>query len=660
MTFFDLVSIVARGAFLLLFVVSLVNLLLHRDRTHLDIALVFAALTASILTDTILQFTGIVAPWLKQAALFAVLAEPYFLLRIVRYFQPVPRRLFWFAIAGMLYSWVVILFLPSTVSVLPSLLALGYFILVNLYASFSFVRGAFTTAGVTRQRLKLASIGTGLLALLIGVLIVVALVPAVGTSGAALLQVIGVACATAYFLGFSPPRALRRTWQLSELYNFLTELMGQPLTRRAEATVHTLCRAAERVVGGSAAAALWDPLQQKFVIQAMPEGMFDANEFSLAGGVIEQTWRDHRPRLALRGEPLGLSRLQLAPALHLESVFVVPIRSAEREWGLLLIVLRRVPLFLQDDTMMLALLTEQCALALENVSLVNTQRDLIGQLQAWNESLEQRVDERTRKLVLAQDETRQLNQELERRVQERTTQLREANQELEAFSYSVSHDLRAPLRHINGFVSLLTRHAAPRLDEQDLHYLRSISDAANHMAALVEALLAFSRIGRTELHHTRINLDDLVQSTVRDLSSETQEREINWQIQALPETFGDPILLRQVMQNLISNAIKYTTPRSPACIHIGATSDENEHIVFVRDNGVGFDMRYVDKLFGVFQRLHRSEEFEGTGIGLANVRRIIARHGGRTWAEGAVDQGATLFFTLPISANGDNRQRSAP
>jgi signal transduction histidine kinase len=224
-----------------------------------------------------------------------------------------------------------------------------------------------------------------------------------------------------------------------------------------------------------------------------------------------------------------------------------------------------------------------------------------------------------------------------------------ANRELEAFSHSVSHDLRAPLRHMTGFVELLEKRAPAGLDEKSRHYLRVISDASRKMGTLIDELLSFSRTARADMVLGRVPLGSLVEAVIGDLAREAEGRQVVWDVAPLPEVSGDAAMLRQVWFNLIANALKFSRPRSPARIRIGALTADGEVRCFVRDNGVGFDMKYADKLFHVFQRLHREADFEGTGVGLANVQRIVHRHGGRTWAEAAPEQGAVFWFSLPMN-----------
>jgi K+-sensing histidine kinase KdpD len=270
---------------------------------------------------------------------------------------------------------------------------------------------------------------------------------------------------------------------------------------------------------------------------------------------------------------------------------------------------------------------------------VSARRRIEDDLRRTGDHLRIEVDQRKQR----EDEIRKLNRELGRRAQE----LQTSNRDLESFAYSVSHDLRAPLRHVAGYAELLQKQAGASLDEKSHRFMRTIIESAKRMGELIDDLLAFSRIGRAETQMRTIDLDQLAKEVVGEIGQDLGEREIAWKIDALPVCHGDGAMVKLVLHNLIANAVKFTRGRSMAEIEIGCVEHENDVEAFVRDNGAGFDMRYENKLFGVFQRLHSSEEFEGTGIGLATVQRIIHRHGGTVRAEGAVDQGATFYFSLP-------------
>jgi signal transduction histidine kinase len=357
---------------------------------------------------------------------------------------------------------------------------------------------------------------------------------------------------------------------------------------------------------------LWNEPENQLIIRAstepdaLPPGQVVESE------AIRHSWETRTPLLGHIPADFTPEQTPIAVALAASATMIVPIMTQDRTWGVLQVFNRRKSLFAEDDISLLTLFAEQTAIALGYATLVTDQQDLIHQLS------------------------------------QHTRLLETAYKELESFSYSVSHDLRSPLRHISGYMELLQKHLADSLDDKGRRYINITLEEAIRMGVLIDDLLAFSRFGRTELHHTQVDFNQLVQDVITDFSHELKDRTINWHIHPLPLVQGDRSMLRLVWGNLISNALKFTRGQPQTEIEIGSEVADDELVFFIRDNGAGFDMQYLGQLFGVFQRLHKTTDFEGTGIGLATVRRIILRHGGRTWAEGKEGEGATFYFTFPV------------
>lgn len=406
--------------------------------------------------------------------------------------------------------------------------------------------------------------------------------------------------------------------------------------------LENLCRSARSLFGARYAAAGVSTRQEEkpeyFVISGMDVKTSAAlGEPSLHSGLLGTLLAERRTLRFTRpdnGDPEEVGLPARFPSVH--SFLGAPISSMLQTYGWLCLSNQLGDKeFSEEDERLMTLLTAHFGRLFEN-------RSLYDALRRKAQELEGEVAERRR----AELEVLSLNQELEQRVVERTTQLEAANQELEAFSYSVSHDLRAPLRAIDGYAALLIEDF-PQLPEEAGSYLRKLRDNARRMGALIADLLAFSRLSQQPLHRGEADPAGIFAEALEELRRSEPGRALEVTIEPLPPCSADPSLLRQVVLNLLSNALKFTRGRDPARIVVGFEQGPPEGAYFVRDNGVGFDMRHADKLFGVFQRLHRAEDFEGTGIGLSLVQRIVHRHGGRIWCEAAPGQGATFFFTLP-------------
>jgi signal transduction histidine kinase len=595
-----------QGSIVLLAILMVAQWLRWRDRVSLDILLVFGSLGLLLVIERSLRLAQLEPPWLRPLGITVLLAHPFLLLRVINHFRPVSpalRRIAaaWFALA-MLPTWIAVRPFRSAPLVVA---AFVYFTWLLVYVAWAFGAGAKSTGGVTHWRMRHAALGASMLAALILLAVVIFLVPLSRVVASPLVPLAGLGAALNYYVAFAPPPWLRRLWQSAELYGLLSTRGDSGHSPSDVEVLNRLCAFTVPAVGArAAAAALWDEDQQQLSVAVSRWGYLEPGR-PVPEGQLLDAWRANRAKLVKQHE-------WVLPGGAPGSVYVVPIPCQVGPAGVLFVVLPKSALFVADDLALLRVCCSETAVQLDNVTLRERQQALIRQLG------------------------------------ERSDQLAQVNRELEAFSYSVSHDLRAPVRHISGFAQLLERSSQASLNPDGRRYLRLIAESAAKMGQLIDSLLVFSRMGRAEMLHSRVDLDAVVRAAQRDVMQGEPQRQITWDIKPLPVVPGDPNMLQLVFTNLLSNAVKYSRNRPDPVIEVGtATGNGSESIVFVKDNGVGFDMTYASRLFGVFQRLHRTEEFEGTGIGLANVQRIVARHGGRVWAEAELGKGAAFYVALP-------------
>jgi PAS domain S-box-containing protein len=760
----DLLLLFTQLLFISLGLLTAVEYFRHRDSTRRDIALMFGSLAVCFAMQIFGPMLGIAAAVQGVIGTIALISQPYFLLRLVQYFRPVSPKIMRAALISMFASWVTLLVfytLSISLQVICLVAIIIAFAVVEGYAMIAFVRGALTTHGVVRQRLRFAAAGSGLLALSLLVLTAILVAPSLRDFLTLAVLLASAVAGVAYYIGFAPPRWLRRAWQLNELRQFILRISSKPLDSRlsAAATLDELCSGVILAVGGmTAVVAQAGGTKDQWTLRHVGNRPDVINSYQDDQGIIGRVLHERVPMYISSGD--NQSERQLLQIQGAHTVLLAPIATLEHTWGVVLVFLRGSSLFVDDDLDLVMLFAQQSAIFLENNALIE-------ELQDYSEQLEQRVTARTHELAesqkqyrrivetaqegiwtvdheskttfanarlaemlgytidevigvstatfihekdrelahrqgqqrrqgatnqyelrlqrkdtselwtlmsvtpltddggqyigalamvaditarkQAEEEILKLNAELEQRVIERTAQLRVVNQELEAFSYSVSHDLRAPLRVMDGFSLALLEDYAEHLDTQALDYLNRIRNGAQRMGQLIDSLLKLSQLSRAELRLESINLSEMIRTIGAELEEQYPQRHVELKVQDELVVKADKNLLHAALINLLNNAWKFTSKKPDARVEFGLTENQGKQAYFIRDNGVGFDMAHVKKLFGAFQRLHSATEFEGTGIGLATVGRIFHRHGGEIWAEGVVDEGATFYFTFEMN-----------
>ncbi|HJW49672.1 MAG TPA: ATP-binding protein [Candidatus Limnocylindria bacterium] len=605
MTAIQLLQLLTNAAFLLVFVAVLVRAIRRPTRESIDIALFFGAPAISITQGWVVAALGIQSPTLSLISGALVLAMPLLTLRAIQGFTDLPRLV----VPAAAVAWAVValgLVVAPTPMPQPLLLLIVlYFTVFELYAGIAVLRATQRAHGVTRRRLQLIGVGTLLLALTIFSAGVAVVVP----GASSLLLPLALGSALAYLLGFAPPGPLRRAWQAPEVFAFVrrtSRLVGEA---GPELVNTALAREIAAATGESEAGlGIWQPETEVLRFWRTHGEPIDRR---LDESLTSEAFVEQRATATTED---AAGKKQLPPEYRTSGpsyVLAAPVSVGQRHLGVVAILVAKRSTFFDDDLALLQLLADQAGVVLEHRRLFEEVHDL-------NRALEGSVSE-----------------------------LRALNEELGAFAYSVSHDLRAPLRSIDGFSQILLEDKGAVLGDDGRKHLDRVRAAATNMGTLIDDMLLLSRLTRDEMNPGTVDLTQLARSVVEELRAREPHRNVEFESNGALPARGDERLLRIALTNLLGNSWKFTRSRDPAHVSFGGTTRDGEAVFFVKDDGVGFDMRYAQKLFGAFQRLHNRAEFEGTGIGLATVQRIVHRHGGRVWAESEVDKGTTFYFTLP-------------
>lgn len=618
--------------FVLLGGLTLYNYLYYRDPVRRDTAFLFGSLAVVVIVSWAVDISTVI--WVSQILLIALLAQPYLLLRVGLHLQPIPSRFILYVQVGMLMFAVGIvrinLLAPEAI---PFLIAMSvYFITAEAIPTILFLQGAYRAKGITRARLRAIGFGAALFALSISMLVGLMLLNM--SSGRTLtdfeqiwLSALGTLSVSCFYVGFAPPRWLWRPFQMSELGWFLNDVGRMVIRQPVEDTVAYMADACLQAVGGVESAVATVDIADLEVNIHHPHSSIPLYVRNEDKRPIRIAWSIGEPAYLHAGQPMQ-DAPSLRAALGAQAIYIVPICEVNQAWLVLILGLRGSALFVQDDLFLLRLFAGQVATLIENKTLVE-------KLSALNEQLEAKVTERTLALRRSDEELRQ-----------RISQLTALNRELEAFSYSVSHDLRAPLRAINGFSQALSEDFGAHLPPDAQEYLKRIRAASQRMGHQIDDMLMLSRVTRIEMAIQTVNLSDISRQIIEELALLEPYRFVKTYVQSGLYAQADQNLVELLLQNLIGNAWKFTSHTQYPEIEIGTFGETVVPVYYVKDNGAGFDPQYAEKLFTVFQRLHTSNDFEGSGVGLATAQRIVHRHGGRIWAEGKLNEGATFFFTL--------------
>lgn len=602
-------TLIIQICFVLLAVASIIHFARRRDAVRRDIALFFTSIALPLGIPVFNLITNTQIEFLTYIGGFVLITQPYLIIRLVQYLRFLPRYINSLALGGMFLSWAiyVIFLIDGSVSEILTLIFVAYFLIINGYAVKAFLEGVRETSGVLQERLRFVMAGVGFFALVLllsGVSSFLTLPLEIATI---LILFSAFASAMCFYLGFSTPRWLRKMWQFAELEDFLIHINGRALDNSFTSLniLDDLTRVSHQVMSAvQTVIIVKDELtnQWKTSVHCLPstEIVLEMDQSKS----IQKVWDSRLPILITEDNCADDADCNLLKSMSARTLALVPVFTSQSSIGILLVFMSHSSLFPEDDLELLTSLSQQSAVFMENSKLLEQLRTNSANLEA-------------------------------------------TNKELETFSYSVSHDLRAPLRAMDGFSQALLEDYYELVDDEGKEYLNLIRFESQKMGQLIDDLLDLSQLTRTEFNREQADLSAMAHEIIRPLQNQASERKVEFIVAENLFGCADIHLIRIALRNLLENAWKYSGHEATAIIEFGSEKDNSdETIYFVRDNGVGFDMKYADKLFGAFQRLHAMNEFEGTGIGLATVQRVINRHGGKVWAQATLGEGATFFFTI--------------
>jgi signal transduction histidine kinase len=614
----DIPLLAAQVLFISLSIIAILEYIRHRGSRRRDFALMTLTLGFPFSVTFISRFYPLQSPFLNLIGAFAVFAQPYFLFRLLQYYRPSPPRVGLLIFGGFVLSCLLLLARWEGDRISTVTLIYSYCAAAEAYCTWGFFQGMRTTSGTLRRRLQIIILSSAVFTLAFIINVVKARFPEISPTVTPIAQIAAAVSAVLFYVAFVPPRWLRRAWQMEELYNYLLQQtrIDPASDKFVMKSFQQVSQGAAHVVNGIAGGVLnADESADKWAVLTATDPALFASLLENGQSLIKQAWQQRRALTSQLPGILDRDERRQLQTLGVRTWLLVPIESPDRFWGLLIVALKERSLFIDDDLSLLQLLARECALVLENHRLVDELQSYSGQL--------------------------------ERRVEERTAALARSNEELRRYAYVASHDLQEPLRTVTSYLQLIEQRFPEKLDDEGREFIAFAVDGAKRMKNLINDLLMYSRVDSRARKFTKVNVQDVVDKTRKLLDVAVTESDATITHDPLPQIVADEELLLQLFQNLIGNAIKYRREEKPH-IHIGAEQKDQQWTFSVRDNGIGIDEKFLERIFIIFQRLHTHDKYPGTGIGLAVCKKAVELHDGHIWAESEVGKGTTFHFTIPV------------